>query len=538
MEASIAERRTNYLNNGHSAASWLLTKDHKRIALLYLFGITFFFFIGGIFATLIRLELLTPGGDLVTSETYNKLFTMHGVIMVFFFLVPSIPATLGNFLLPIMIGAKDLAFPRINLLSWYIYMVAGFFAIGAMVSGGVDTGWTFYTPYSTAASNTHVVLTGVGIFIAGFASILTGLNFIVTVHTMRAPGMTWFRMPLFVWAQYATSIIMILGTPVIAITLLLVVLDRVVHLGIFDPARGGDPVLYQHLFWFYSHPAVYIMVLPGMGVISELIAAFSRKPVFGYSFVAFSSLGIALVGFLVWGHHMFTSSESIYAALVFSFLSYLVAIPSAIKVFNWAATLYKGSVSWDSPMLYALGFIGLFTIGGLTGLFLAAIGLDFHVHDTYFVVAHFHYVMVGGTLLAYLGGIHYWWPKMTGKMFNETAARVSALIVFLGFNLTFFPQFILGYMGMPRRYHSYDAEWQVLNVLSTAGASILAVGFVLPAIYLTYSIFFGEDATANPWGAKGLEWETSSPPPTENFPVTPIVTTPAYAYTREEIHVV
>jgi cytochrome c oxidase subunit 1 len=538
MEASIAERRTNYLNNGHSLASWLLTKDHKRIALLYLFGITFFFFLGGIFATLIRLELLTPGGDLVTSETYNKLFTMHGVIMVFFFLVPSIPATLGNFLLPIMIGAKDLAFPRINLLSWYIYMVAGFFAIGAMVSGGVDTGWTFYTPYSTAASNTHVVMTGVGVFISGFASILTGLNFIVTVHTMRAPGMTWFRMPLFVWAQYATSIIMILGTPVIAITLLLVVLDRVVHLGIFDPARGGDPVLYQHLFWFYSHPAVYIMVLPGMGVISELIAAFARKPIFGYSFVAFSSLGIALVGFLVWGHHMFTSSESIYAALVFSFLSYLVAIPSAIKVFNWTATLYKGSVSWDSPMLYALGFIGLFTIGGLTGLFLAAIGLDFHVHDTYFVVAHFHYVMVGGTLLAYLGGIHYWWPKITGKLYWEPAAKTSALIVFVGFNLTFFPQFILGYMGMPRRYHAYDAEWQVLNVLSTAGASILAFGLVLPAIYLTYSIFFGEDATANPWGAKGLEWETASPPPTENFPVTPIVTTPAYAYTREEIHVV
>jgi cytochrome c oxidase subunit 1 len=538
MEASIAERRTNYLNNGHSLASWLLTKDHKRIALVYLFGITFFFFLGGIFATLIRLELLTPGGDLVTSETYNKLFTMHGVIMVFFFLVPSIPATLGNFLLPIMIGAKDLAFPRINLLSWYIYMVAGFFAIGAMVSGGVDTGWTFYTPYSTAASNTHVVMTGVGVFISGFASILTGLNFIVTVHTMRAPGMTWFRMPLFVWAQYATSIIMILGTPVIAITLLLVVLDRVVHLGIFDPARGGDPVLYQHLFWFYSHPAVYIMVLPGMGVISELIAAFARKPIFGYSFVAFSSLGIALVGFLVWGHHMFTSSESIYAALVFSFLSYLVAIPSAIKVFNWSATLYKGSVSWESPMLYALGFIGLFTIGGLTGLFLAAIGLDFHVHDTYFVVAHFHYVMVGGTLLAYLGGIHYWWPKITGKLYWEPAAKTSALIVFVGFNLTFFPQFILGYMGMPRRYHAYDAEWQVLNVLSTAGASILAFGLVLPAIYLTYSIFFGEDATANPWGAKGLEWETASPPPTENFPVTPIVTTPAYAYTREEIHVV
>jgi cytochrome c oxidase subunit 1 len=538
MEASVAQRPLNYLNNGHSLASWLLTKDHKRIALLYLFTVTFFFFLGGIFATMIRLELLTPAGDLVTSETYNKLFTMHGVIMVFFFLVPSIPATLGNFLIPIMIGAKDLAFPRINLLSWYIAVVGGIFTIAALVSGGVDTGWTFYTPYSTAASNTHVVMTGVGIFIMGFSSILTGLNFIVTVHTMRAPGMTWFRMPLFVWAHYATSIIMILGTPVIAITLLLVVLDRVLHLGIFDPARGGDPVLYQHLFWFYSHPAVYIMVLPGMGVISELIAAFSRKPVFGYSFVAFSSLGIALVGFLVWGHHMFTTSESIYAALVFSFLSYLVAIPSAIKVFNWSATLYKGSVLLDSPMLYALGFIGLFTIGGLTGLFLAAIGLDLHVHDTYFVIAHFHYVMVGGTLLAYLGGLHYWWPKITGKLYSEPAAKVSALIVFIGFNLTFFPQFILGYMGMPRRYHSYDAGWQVLNVLSSAGASILAVGFVLPALYLTYSVFWGKNAGDNPWGAKGLEWETTSPPPTENFAVIPIVTTPAYAYTREEIHVV
>ena len=466
---------------------------------------------------------------------------MHGVIMVFFFLVPSIPATLGNFLVPIMIGAKDLAFPRINLLSWYIAMIGGLFTLAAMVMGGVDTGWTFYTPYSTAASNTHVVLTGTGIFIMGFASILTGLNFIVTIHTMRAPGMTWFRLPLFIWAQYATSIIMILGTPVIAITLLLVVADRVFHLGVFDPSRGGDPVLYQHLFWFYSHPAVYIMVLPGMGVISELIAAGTRKPIFGYTFVAFSSLGIALVGFLVWGHHMFTTSQSVYAGLVFSFLSYLVAIPSAIKVFNWAATLYRGSVTYDSYMLYALGFIGLFTIGGLTGLFLAALGLDIHVHDTYFVVAHFHYIMVGGTLLAYLGGLHFWWPKMTGRLYYEPLAKVSAVIIFVGFNLTFFPQFILGYMGMPRRYHAYptdDVTWQVLNVLSSAGASILALGFLLPAIYLTWSWLRGPLASANPWGAKGLEWEAPSPPPVENFPVTPIVTTPAYSYTREEVHVV
>jgi cytochrome c oxidase subunit 1 len=541
MDTEIVTARSNYLNIKHTAASWFLTKDHKRIALLYLFTITFFFFLGGIFASLIRLELLTPRGDFVSGETYNKFFTMHGVIMVFFFLVPSIPATLGNFLVPIQIGAKDLAFPRINLLSWYIAVIGGLFTLTAMVLGGVDTGWTFYTPYSTAASNTHVVLTGTGIFIMGFASILTGLNFIVTIHTMRAPGMTWFRLPLFIWAQYATSIIMILGTPVIAITLLLVVADRVFHLGVFDPSRGGDPVLYQHLFWFYSHPAVYIMVLPGMGVISELIAAGTRKPIFGYTFVAFSSLGIALVGFLVWGHHMFTTSQSVYAGLVFSFLSYLVAIPSAIKVFNWAATLYRGSVTYDSYMLYALGFIGLFTIGGLTGLFLAALGLDIHVHDTYFVVAHFHYIMVGGTLLAYLGGLHFWWPKMTGRLYYEPLAKLSAVIIFVGFNLTFFPQFILGYMGMPRRYHAYPADdvtWQVLNVLSTAGASILALGFLMPAIYLTWSWMRGPIASANPWGAKGLEWEAPSPPPVENFPVTPIVTTPAYSYTREEVHVV
>jgi cytochrome c oxidase subunit 1 len=529
--------KTHYLNATHGAASWFLTKDHKRIGLLYLFSVSFFFLLGGIFAMLVRLELLTPAGDLMTAETYNKVFTAHGVVMVFFFLIPSIPAIMGNFLLPIMIGAKDLAFPRINLASWYLYMIGGLFGVAAIASGGVDTGWTFYTPYSTAASNSHVVLAGVGAFIAGFSSIFTGLNFIVTVHTMRAPGMTWDRMPLFVWSHYATSLIMMLGTPVVAVSLMMVVLERTLHLGFFDPELGGDPVLYQHLFWFYSHPAVYIMVLPGMGVISELVAAFSRKPVFGYKMVAMASLGIALVGFLVWGHHMYTSSQSVLAALVFSILSYLVAIPSAIKVFNWSATLYRGSVLLASPMLYALGFIGLFTIGGLTGLFLAAIGLDIHVHDTYFVVAHFHYVMVGGTLLAYLGGLHFWWPKITGRLYSEPWAKVSAVIVFIGFNLTFFPQFVLGYMGMPRRYYAYPAEeasWQVLNILSTAGASILAIGFLLPLTYLTYSVFRGRVAGPNPWGAYGLEWETSSPPPTTNFEVTPIVTKPAYAYAPEE----
>jgi cytochrome c oxidase subunit 1 len=526
---AVAQRET-YLNADYGIKSWLLTKDHKRIALLYLGTITFFFFLGGIFATLIRIELLTPAGDLVSSETYNKFFTMHGVIMVFFFLIPSIPATLGNFFIPMMIGAKDLAFPRINLLSWYLLVAGGLFALFAMLAGGVDTGWTFYTPYSTTYSNTYVIATGVGIFIAGFSSILTGLNFIVTIHRMRAPGMTWFRLPLFVWSHYATSVIQVLGTPVLAITLVLLICERSFHIGIFDPAHGGDPVLFQHLFWFYSHPAVYIMVLPAMGVVSELISVFSRKRVFGYSFVAFSSVAIAILGFLVWGHHLFVSGQSAYAGMIFSFLSYFVAIPSAIKVFNWTATLHKGSISYATPMLYAFGFIGLFTMGGLTGLFVACLGIDVHVTDTYFVVAHFHYIMVGGAIMAYMGGLHYWWPKMSGRMYPEGWAKLSALVIFLGFNLTFFPQFILGYLGMPRRYHAYPDEFQVLHVLSTAGASVLAVGYLIPLIYFIWSLRYGKIAPANPWGATGLEWQTTSPPPPHNFEEMPIVTREAYDY--------
>jgi cytochrome c oxidase subunit 1 len=525
-----ARSRTNYLNVDYGVKSWLLTTDHKRIAILYLVSITLMFFVGGIFAVLIRLELLTPQGDLVQADTYNKLFTMHGIVMVFFFLIPAIPTVLGNFLIPMMIGARDLAFPRINLLSWYVYTLGGLFTIAAMLTGGVDTGWTFYTPYSTAASNTQVIPTALGIFITGFSSILTGLNFIVTVHTMRAPGLTWFRLPLFVWSHYATSLIMVLGTPVITVTLALVGLERGFHIGIFDPKLGGDPILFQHLFWFYSHPAVYIMILPAMAVISELVACFSRKRIFGYEFVAMASLAIAFLGFLVWGHHMFVSSQSFYTGIVFSFLSFAVAIPSAVKVFNWTATLYKGSIAWDSPMLYALGFIGLFTLGGLTGLFLAALGLDVHVHDTYFVVAHFHYIMVGGTIMAYLGGLHFWWPKITGRMYPEALAKVSGLVVFLGFNLTFFPQFVLGYLGMPRRYHAYPPEFQVLNVLSTAGASVLAFGYLLPFCYFLWSLRYGALAPANPWGATGLEWQTPSPPPTENFEQTPVVTREAYDY--------
>lgn len=533
IEEVESEPRLNYLNNGFTLKSWLLTKDHKRIAILYLLSVSAFFMLGGIYAGLIRLELLTPASDLLESGTYNKVFTQHGIIMVFFFLIPSIPAVLGNFLIPLMIGAKDLAFPRINLLSWYIYIIGGSFTLYALLQGGVDTGWTFYTPYSTTFSNSYVMAVGLGIFINGFSSILTGLNFIVTIHTMRAPGMTWFRMPLFVWAHYATSLVMILGTPVIAITILLLALERLAKIGIFDPAIGGDPILFQHLFWFYSHPAVYIMVLPGMGVVSELISNFSRKKIFGYEFIAFSSIAIAVFGFLVWGHHMFVSGQSIYAGLVFSFLSMVVAIPSAIKVFNWSATLYKGSISYDTPMLYGLFFIFLFLIGGLTGLFLGAMGLDVHLTDTYFIIAHFHYVMVGGSVLAYLGGLHYWWSKITGKMYSEFWSKIAAIIIFVGFNLTFFPQFILGYMGMPRRYASYPEEFQVLNIFSTAGASVLAVGLIIPLIYFIHSIFLGEKAPANPWLLPGLEWRTSSPPPTENFEETPIVTWEAYDFTEE-----
>ena len=522
--------REDYLNSEYGIKSWLLTTDHKRIALLYLIAITFFFFIGGFFALLIRLELLTPAGDLVQADTYNKLFTMHGQVMIFFFLIPAVPAVLGNFLIPIMIGAKDLAFPRINLLSWYLLMIGGALMMYTILTGGVDTGWTFYTPLSTAFLNTHVVAAAVAIFVAGFSSILTGLNFIVTIHRMRAPGMTWSRLPLFVWANYATSIIQVLGTPVLAISLMLVALDRVFRFGFFDPQRGGDPLLFQHLFWFYSHPAVYIMILPGMGVISEIVTCFSRKRIFGYHFMALALIAIAVLGFLVWAHHMFVAGISLYAGLAFSLLSYFVAVPSAIKVFNWTATMYKGSISYDTPMLYAFGFIGLFTMGGLTGLFLAALGIDVHVTDTYFVIAHFHYIMVGGMVIAYLAGLHFWWPKISGRMYPEGWGKLAALIIFVGFNLTFFPQFVLGYLGMPRRYWQYKPEFQVLNVLSTAGSTILAVGYLMPMIYFLWSMRYGKPAPDNPWGAAGLEWMTQSPPMTYNFEETPEVTWEAYNY--------
>ncbi|HVX64544.1 MAG TPA: cbb3-type cytochrome c oxidase subunit I [Pirellulales bacterium] len=522
--------RETYLNVARGVTSWLLTKDHKRIGLLYLVSVTVMFFIGGFAIAIARLNLLTPEGGLVQADTYNRLFTLHGVIMVFFFLVPVVPASLGNFMLPMMIGAKDLAFPRLNLLSWYLYMLGAAWTLYAMLAGGVDTGWTFYTPYSSEASHYNVVATMVGVVIAGFSSLLTGLNFIVTTHWLRAPGMHWFRLPIFVWTLYATSLIFLLAVPVLAMALILVVIERIWQIGIFDPSLGGDPVLFQHLFWFYSHPAVYIMILPGMGVVSEVIPCFARKQLYGYNFVAYSSFGIACLGFLVWGHHMFVAGISLYSALIFSSLSFLVAIPSAVKVFNWTATLYKSSISFQAPMLFALGFVALFTVGGMTGLFLASLGVDMHVHDTYFVIAHFHFIMVGGMVMAYMGGLHYWWPKITGRMYSEWWSRLSAIIIFVGFFLTFLPQFVVGYNGMPRRYHKYVPEFEVWNILSTAGASILSAGYVLPLCYLLLSLRYGKRAGANPWGATGLEWQTASPPPKENFAVTPVVVRPPYQY--------
>ena len=517
---------TNYLNCTKGWKSWAFTLDHKRIGIMYLIGVTAALFLAGSFALVLRSHLFTFDSTMLKPDNYNQMFTLHGAVMVFAFIIPSIPAALGNFVLPMMLGAKDVAFPRMNLASFYLW-IAGtsclLFAI--LAGGGLDTGWTFYTPYSIE-TETGVIYATFGAFILGFSSIFTGLNFLVTVNTMRTPGQTWFKLPLFLWSLYATSIIQVLATPVLGITLLLLIAEKTMHIGIFDPRYGGDPVLFQHFFWFYSHPAVYIMILPGMGVLSELISVYSQKRIFGYSFIAFSSVAIALLGFLVWGHHMFTSGQSPIVTLIFSAITFSVAIPSAVKVFNWLATLFKGSILLNTPMLYALSFIFLFGIGGLTGLFLGALSVDIHLHDTYFVVAHFHFVMVGGTLTALLGGLYHWWPKMFGRMYNDTLGRISCLLVFVGFNVTFFPQFVMGARGMPRRYASYDPEFQIFHQISTVGAFILGLGILLAYGVLIYAAKYGKRCGSNPFRAASLEWQSSSPPDFHNFTHKPIMVDP------------
>ncbi len=519
----------NFLTHEKGILSWLCTLDHKRIGLMYLMCVLGAFAIGGAAALLIRAELWTPGPTLIDHNTYNKAFTVHGAVMVFLVIIPGIPAALGNVVLPLMLGAKDVAFPRLNLSSWYLWVIGALFLVSSLVTNAVDTGWTFYTPYSTT-TDTSVFPALFGAFILGFSSIFTGLNFMTTIHKMRPPGMTWFRMPLFIWALYSTAIMQLLATPVLAITLCMLMVERTLGIGIFDPALGGDPVLFQHFFWFYSHPAVYIMIVPAFGVVSEIFPVFCRKRIFGYKFIALSSVAIAILGFLVWGHHMFTSGQSVVAGTVFSGITFLIAIPTAIKVFNWVTTMYKGSIHLETPMLYALGFLWVFAIGGVTGMFLAVMSTDVHLHDTYFVVAHFHYVMMGGAITALLGGLHYWWPKMTGRMYDDKIARIACAIVLIGLNLTFFPQFIMGSRGMPRRYYNYLEEFQAFHQASTVGAFLMGVGFLVIAFYLLGSLKRGKLAPANPWGANSLEWACSSPPPYYNFHNAPVVTEGPYEY--------
>lgn len=511
--------------------SWLLTTDHKRIAILYLVSMLSFFLVGMTIGVFMRLEQLTMGPTMMKPTTYNALFTLHGVIMIFLFVIPGLPAVFGNFMLPIMIGAKDVAFPRLNLLSWYLFMSGAVIALTSLFTGGgpPDTGWSFYAPYSVTTT-TNVTLAVFGAFIIGFSSILTGINFITTIHRLRAKGMGWMRMPLFPWALYATAWVQVLATPILGITLLLVLLERVFHLGIFDPTIGGDPILYQHLFWTYSHPAVYIMIIPAMGAISEIIPTFAHRTIFGYRMIVYSSMGIAGLGSLVWAHHMFTSGMSQPAIVIFSLLTFLVSIPSAVKVFNWVATLYKGSIELRAPMLFALAFIFLFSIGGLTGLFQGALAVNVHLHDTYFIVGHFHYVMFGGTGFAFFAALHYWYPKMFGRMYKERTAIVAWAHMVVGFNMLYFTFLVMGVQGMPRRYYDHLPGFHWGHQIATVGSWIMVVGILLMVWNLARGLFRKTEVPGNPWGGVTLEWTVPSPPPTENFEILPTITEDPYRF--------